>query len=49
MNHHATMSGSLTTTKSHEVGRTIPEHLGQIMELVTNFGNRSADDGLSEA
>ena len=48
MNHHAAMPGSLTTTESHEVGRTIPGHLGQVMEFVTNLGNRRADDGLSE-
>jgi hypothetical protein len=38
----------LTTTKGHEVGRTIPRHLVQVVELITNSRNRSADDGLAE-
>jgi hypothetical protein len=40
--------GRLTTTKGHEVGRAIPRHLVQVVELVTNSGDRSADDGLAE-
>jgi hypothetical protein len=36
----------LTTTEGHEVGRTIPRHLGQVVELITNSGDCSADDGL---
>ena len=36
----------LTTAEGHEVGRTIPRHLGQVMEFITNSGDRSADDGL---
>ncbi len=41
--------GRLTTAESHEVRRTIPRHLVEVVGLVTNSGDRSADDGLAEA